>query len=40
MASLHAEEDISLGPEDQNTVSDEDEDDETAVIIDDEEDKD
>ena len=30
---------ISLGPEDQNTDSDENEDDETVVIIDDEEGK-
>ena len=35
-ASLHAEEGISLGPEEQNTGSNEDEDDETVVIINDE----
>ena len=36
---LHAEEDISLGPENQNNGSDEDEDDETVVVIDEEEDE-
>ena len=37
---MPAEEDISLGLEDQNTGSDVDKDDETVVIIDDDEDKD
>ena len=35
-ASLHAEEDVFLGQEDQNTGSHEDKDDETVVIIDEE----
>ena len=38
-ASLHPEEHISLGPEDQNTSSDEDKDEEAIVIIDNKEDK-